>query len=172
MSCWDVLGIEPTGDTARIREAYEQQLKFASPEEVARLEQAYREATGQSAPAATPARAGTETPAGSDGAELDAREAQVAREVVIQIRALLNDDVRSQDVAIWRAILCEPPADKPALRRAIAARLEGLVRPMAENGALPPPVAGFLGDWFEWYGLRESAQAHDRAYPDAEPAGR
>lgn len=67
MSCWDVLGIEPTGDTARIREAYEQQLKFASPEEVARLEQAYREATGQSAPAATPARPGRRRPPGVTG---------------------------------------------------------------------------------------------------------
>ena len=29
MNCWEVLGIEPTGDHARIRAAYERQEKFA-----------------------------------------------------------------------------------------------------------------------------------------------
>jgi len=33
MNCWDLLGIEPTGDQDRIRQAYERQLKFASGDE-------------------------------------------------------------------------------------------------------------------------------------------
>lgn len=46
MNCWEVLGIEPTGDHARIRAAYERQEKFASGEELERLRQAFKEATG------------------------------------------------------------------------------------------------------------------------------
>ena len=46
MNCWDLLGIEPTGDQDRIRQAYERQLKFASGDEAQALERAYREATG------------------------------------------------------------------------------------------------------------------------------
>lgn len=164
MSCWDILGIEPTGDIERIRDAYERQLKFASPEEARQLEQAFREATGQAAPAAAPGPAGAsrETTVAATGAERpDTRKAQIVREVVIQIRALLNDPERSKDLAIWRAILCEPPADEPALRREIGRELESWLRPQAENGSLQPPVAGFLGNWFGWFGEQPASAVVD-----------
>ncbi|HBM51000.1 MAG TPA: molecular chaperone DnaJ, partial [Marinobacter sp.] len=46
MNCWDILGIEPTDNRERIRQAYEQQMKFASDHEAEALRQAYQEATG------------------------------------------------------------------------------------------------------------------------------
>ena len=46
MNCWEVLGIEPTGDHARIRAAYERQEKFASGEELERLRQAFKNCFG------------------------------------------------------------------------------------------------------------------------------
>ena len=41
MNCWDLLGIEPTGDQDRIRQAYERQLKFASGDEAQALERGH-----------------------------------------------------------------------------------------------------------------------------------
>lgn len=174
MSCWDILGIEPTGDLERIRDAYERQLKFASPEEARQLEQAFREATGQAAPAADsgPTGATREASAAAAGPERpDARDAQIVREVVIQIRALLNDSERSQNLSVWRAILCEPPADRPELRREIGLQLESWLRPLAENGSLQAPVAGFLGNWFGWFGdQQEPSPVDERRYPEGKGA--
>lgn len=169
MNCWEILGIEPTRDRARIDAAYERQEKFASDDELERLRQAYREATGSEVSA--PRVEATENPEArpvspenntlevakqSEPAELDASEQQVVREVVIQIRALLNDSRRSNDPQIWKAILGEPPADQPRLRKAIAQALEPQVRPMAENGGFPAPVVQFLAGWFDWHSLRDA----------------
>jgi hypothetical protein len=182
MNCWEVLGIEPTGDHARIRAAYEQQEKFASGEELERLRQAFKEATGGEPKADNgPSEASTggrEPQVGAsdtvrqESGGLDASERQVVREVVIQVRALLNDSSRSKDAQIWKAILGEPPADQPHIRREIADALEPQVRPMAENGSFPAPVVQFLAGWFDWYRLRD-AHEHD-ADEDVEaekPAG-
>ena len=177
MNCWEVLGIEPTGDHARIRAAYERQEKFASGEELERLRQAFKEATGSELQTDnSPSNAGNEgqpevadPPAAvrQEDQELDASERQVVREVVIQIRALLNDSSRSKDAQIWKAILGEPPADQPRVRREIADALEPQVRPMAENGSFPAPVVQFLAGWFDWYSLRD-AHAHDADEDDME----
>lgn len=171
MNCWEILGIEPTRDRALIDAAYERQEKFASEEELARLRQAYREATGSEAAAtsaeplereeaseAPPDRGPASPAAQPDSTELDASEQQIVREVVIQIRALLNDNRRSSDPQIWKAILGEPPADQPRLRREIGHALEQQVRPMAENGSFPAPVVQFLAGWFDWYGLRDAPE--------------
>src|SRR5690554_3218441 len=181
MNCWDILGIEPTGDQERIRQAYDRQMKFASDSEAQALEQAFREATGGMSAASVSAQpepvAREVHPEQSlesrveENAErvLDAHEAQVVREVVIQIKALMNDNQRQQDAGIWKAILCEPPADQLPLRREIAKSLEPQIRPMAENGSFPRPVAQFLGDWFDWFSVREANQEPDpRNYPDEE----
>jgi len=176
MNCWEILGIEPTGDRQRIQHAYEQQRKFASGEEVARLEQAFREATGD-APATDHAQQQAADTASdldrSDAPEtvterpLDGQEGQIVREVIIQIKALLNDSQRSKDVGIWKAILCEPPADAPVLRREIAGQLEPQLRPMAENGSLPASVTRFLGEWFDWYSLQDVPDpVDDRNFPE------
>ncbi|MBD3642368.1 MAG: J domain-containing protein [Marinobacter sp.] len=182
MSCWEILGIEPTNDRNRIQQAYEQQLKFASPDEAAALRRAFQEASGdpveepavaepqsaESAPEVAGSRevGATTPPAGEK--PLDAEEGQIVREVVIQIKALLNDSQRSKDVGIWKAILCEPPADKPALRREVANQLEPQLRPMAENGSLAAPVTRFLGEWFDWYSLQDVPEepVDDRNYPE------
>lgn len=185
MNCWEVLGIEPTRDRAQIDAAYERQEKFASEEELERLRQAYREATGgesagENAGESTGESAATRVepeakdeagPASSDSAqpaELDASEQQIVREVTIQIRALLNDSRRSSDPQIWKAILGEPPADQPRLRKEIGRALEPQVRPMAENGALPAPVVKFLAGWFDWYSLRKAPelQAEDETFSE------
>ncbi|MDX1598403.1 MAG: J domain-containing protein [Marinobacter sp.] len=169
MTCWEILGIEPTRDTRQIEAAYEKQSKFASGEEAERLKQAYREAMGREpAPKAEQPQpentasvaAGDIEPivAVSDEQPLDANEQQVVREVVIQVNALLNDSRRSNDPQIWKAILSEPPADNPRLRREIGRSLEQQVRPMAENDSFPPPVARFLGEWFGWNSLTEMAR--------------
>ncbi|WP_029653534.1 J domain-containing protein [Marinobacter daepoensis] len=181
MNCWDLLGIEPTGDAEAIRQAYERQLKFASEEEARALAQAYREATGGRPPeASSPPRAevapveavaakGEEQPDDSAGETLSAEETQVVREVAIQVKALMNDNYRQQDVAVWKAILCEPPADRMPVRREIARLLESQIRPLAENGALTNPVARFLGDWFEWFSLHDLEVEQDpRSYPEVE----
>jgi len=192
MNCWEVLGIEPTRDHARIKAAYEQQEKFASGDDLERLKQAFREATGaepateqgpqsrdnmetQGFQGDVPEAAPPE-PQGQETAELDASERQVVREVVIQIRALLNDSGRSKDAQIWKAILGEPPADQPHIRREIASALEPQVRPMAENGSFPQPVVQFLAGWFDWYNLRdvqdqepEEDVRHGKAASDQEP---
>ena len=173
MNCWEILGIEPTGDRRIIQDAYERQLKFASEDEARSLEQAFREAVGD-APSAVRR---TENPVQSEQPAqvqdeaterpLDANDGQVVREVVIQIKALLNDSSRSKDAGIWRAILCEPPADEPQLRREIGRQLEPQVRPMAENGSFPAPVAQFLGEWFGWLSMEEAPEvADERNYPE------
>lgn len=173
MNCWEILGIEPTDDRRRIQDAYEQQLKFASESEARNLEQAFREAVGDApAPATRPAdtaQPGQPTHEVEEASErpLDANDGQVVREVVIQIKALLNDSSRSKDAGIWQAILCEPPADQPQLRREIGRQLEPQVRPMAENGTFPAPVAQFLGEWFGWFSMEEAPEvADERNYPE------
>jgi len=177
MNCWEVLGIEPTNNRDRIREAYDRQMKFASGEDAQALDRAFKEATGEMPSSSGPERevAAPETVSPEDRggeAELDATGAQIAREVVIQIRALLNDDRRQQDVGIWKAILCEPPADQLPIRREIARSLEPQLRPMAENGSFTQPVAKFLGDWFDWFSVSEANrqpaqdQLDPRNYPE------
>ncbi|MDL0433499.1 J domain-containing protein [Marinobacter sp. TBZ242] len=170
MNCWEVLGIEPTRDHARIKAAYERQEKFASGEELERLREAFREAAGGE-PMAAQEQPEVQRKAPNPQAEsasLDASEQQVVREVVIQVRALLNDSGHSKDVQIWKAILGEPPADQPHVRREIGRALEPQIRPMAENGSFPPPVVQFLAGWFDWYGLRDAPeqQADDEDQAD------
>ncbi|MBZ0333416.1 hypothetical protein MARI_10510 [Marinobacter sp. JH2] len=155
MSCWEILGIEPTSDREEIRQAYERQMKFASTEEALRLDNAYREAAGGE-PMVMPAAASAPDPSLGIDHKLDANESQIVREVVIQIKALMNDSGRQQDAGIWKAILCEPPADQLPLRREIGQQLESWIRPMAENGSFPQPVARFLGEWFEWFTVQEA----------------
>jgi hypothetical protein len=94
----------------------------------------------------------------SRSAPLSAADRQVVREVVIQVNAMLNDSARLNDVAIWRAILTEPPADQDALRAAIGEELEPRLRPLAQNAELSAPVARFLGDWFGWYGMTDALE--------------
>ena len=173
MNCWEILGIEPTGDRRKIQDAYEQQLKFASEDEAKSLEQAFREAVGDAPAPVTraadpvPPAQSTEVPDEATERPLDANDGQVVREVVIQIKALLNDSSRSRDAGIWKAILCEPPADQPPLRREIGRQLEPQVRPMAENGSFPAPVAQFLGEWFGWFSVEEAPElADERNYPE------
>jgi len=174
MNCWEILGIEPTNNRDRIREAYDRQMKFASGEDAQALDRAFREATGEVPPTSEPVAEHSEEVPRSEPVDdsLDANDAQIAREVVIQIRALLNDDRRQQDVGIWKAILCEPPADQLPVRREIARSLEPQLRPMAENGSFPQPVAKFLGDWFDWFSVSEANrkpvpdQPDPRNYPE------
>ena len=173
MNCWEILGIEPTGDRRKIQDAYEQQLKFASEDEARSLEAAFREAVGDDPAPLTEAAGSVQSEQGGDAQDevpaspLDASEGQVVREVVIQIKALLNDPSRSQDPGIWKAILDEPPADEPRLRQEIGRQLEPQIRPMAENGTFPMPVAQFLGEWFGWFTVEQTPQAvDDRNYPE------
>lgn len=158
MNCWEILGIDPTRDRAVIDRAYEQQKKFATGDELTRLHQAYREASGDQAETAEAEQPSGVQPQSSTDVELTAEERQVVREVVIQIKALLNDSRRAADHGIWRAILAEPPADKPHIRTAVAQELESQVRPMAENGSLQAPVVTFLADWFGWTELKRAGQ--------------
>ena len=166
MNCWEILGIEPTEDQEQIRQAYERQIKFASDDEVRTLAEAYREATG-----VEPQSASDSQPEVQAERRLNANEAQVVREVVIQVNALMNDPGRQQDVGVWKAILCEPPADQLPLRRELASQLEHQIRPLAENGSFPVPVARFLGDWFDWFSVQDAVQEPDpRNYPESEMA--
>lgn len=164
MNCWEILGIDPTRDRDAIDRAYEQQKKFADGEELERLHQAYREASGEppqpvqseqaeAGQTLNPAEPGREQGPEPQETELTAEDQQVVREVVIQIKALLNDSRRAADAGLWRAILTEPPADQTHIRDAVARALEPQVRPMAENGSFPSPVVAFLGDWFGWHQL-------------------
>lgn len=176
MNCWEILGIEPTRDRARIDAAYERQEKFASEEELERLRQAYREATGgeSAVPGAEPENRHEEAGPASEQAgpaELDASEQQIVREVIIQVRALLNDSRRSSDPQIWKAILGEPPADQPRIRKEIGSALEQQVRPMAENGTFPAPVVKFLAGWFDWYSLRDAPERQDEDETFSEKSG-
>ena len=174
MNCWELLGIEPTRDSTRIRDAYERQSKFAEGDEAQRLRQAYQQAMGEAGhtdtpePAREPAEtaAPREEPAANPSSwqaeahsgPLSATDSQVVREVVIQVNAMLNDSSRLNDVAIWRAILTEPPADQDAIRAAIGEELEPRLRPLAEEASLAAPVARFLGDWFGWYGMTDALE--------------
>ncbi|PCM45902.1 molecular chaperone DnaJ [Marinobacter sp. ANT_B65] len=168
MNCWEILGIEPTRDRQRVQDAYENQLRFASDDEAVQLKEAFREAVGEAPTETSP----VVSEPGSEERELDASERQVAREVTIQVKALLNDSGRSQDAGIWKAILCEPPADQLPLRREIGRQLEPQLRPMAENGTFPGPVVRFLGEWFEWYDFQgEAAQEDERRYPEPDMEG-
>nr|WP_100640897.1 hypothetical protein [Marinobacter salexigens] len=102
--------------------------------------------------------------------DLNASEGQVVREVMIQIKALLNDPGRSQDAGIWKAILREPPADQAILRQELGRQLEPQLLPMAENGSFPAPVVGFLADWFDWQSLHDrSVVEEERDYADPAP---
>ncbi|MGM0569081.1 J domain-containing protein [Marinobacter sp.] len=181
MNCWETLGIEPTRDTARIREAFERQSKFADGEEARRLEMAYRDALAEAGHEAGPGVVAVPEPspvrerrseedrtddasgwqAEARRAPLTASEQQVVREVVIQVNAMLHDNLRLQDVAIWRAILTEPPADQDHVRAAIGDELEPRLRPLAEESRLPAPVARFLGDWFGWYGMTDALERQE-----------
>lgn len=178
MNCWEILGIEPTRDRAQIDAAYERQEKFASDEELERLREAYREATGGERVEAEEDRAASSASSpnaesGEQGepAELTASEQQIVREVVIQIHALLNDSRRSSDPQIWKAILGEPPADQPRLRQEIGRSLEARVRPMAENGTFPAPVTQFLAGWFDWYSLRDAPELEQEDETFSDKAG-
>lgn len=179
MNCWETLGIEPTGDGERIREAFESQSKFAEGEDIQRLEEAYRAAMMEAGHGVQPEPRREQRPQGSDAPDKDADDAsswqsrarsaplsatdrQVVREVVIQVHAMLNDSARLTDVAIWRAILTEPPADQDHLRAAIGQELEPRLRPMAEASQLSAPVARFLGDWFGWYGMTDALEREAR----------
>ena len=103
--------------------------------------------------------------------ELGASESQVVREVMIQIKALLNDPGRTRDAGIWKAILCEPPADQLPLRREIGRQLEPQLRPMAENGSFATPVVRFLAEWFDWHSLQDVVAPEDgRNYPEPDTA--
>jgi hypothetical protein len=162
MTCWEILGIDPTDDKEQIRQAYESQSKFAAGEEAERLRRAYQEAMGgqPAAPEKSVAKDPGPVREVGEGGEpvnrsLSADEEEVVHDVIIQVNALLNDSGRSHDVMIWKAILCEPPADRLPLRREIASRLENKVRPMAENGSFPVPVVHFLAEWFDWYSLKD-----------------
>lgn len=184
MNCWEILGIDPTRDREAIDRAYEQQKKFAAGEELERLQQAYREASGEPGePASAEPQSSPEEPESSSQvpqpssieqtapeAELTAEDRQVVREVVIQVKALLNDSRRTADDGIWKAILAEPPADQPQIRSAVANELEPQLRPMAVNGSFPPPVVAFLGDWFGWQELQGGQQEHMPARDSHEQA--
>lgn len=165
MSCWDVLGIEPTRNASAIQDAYSQQVKFANRDEAEALQRALNEALAEAGfdqPAAVgrseavPVQQADES---NVDAALSAQEHQIVREVVLQVRALLNDPVRASDVAVWRAVLTEPPADQQAMKVELGAQLEGQLRPMAKQGGLPTDVAGFLGHWFGWEELSPSADS-------------
>ncbi|OEY68095.1 hypothetical protein [Marinobacter sp. X15-166B] len=180
MNCWDVLGIEPTRNRASIDEAYQQQAKFVSSDDSARLDEAYRDAlveAGYEAPTPAPRQDEQhQQPAPQQAPErqtapvaLSTREQQVVREVVIQIEALLNDDGRRNDPDIWGAILTEPPAEDAPIKGAIADSLEPRVRPMARNGQLAAPVAHALGNWFGWPELAGASATP--TVPDIQPGG-
>lgn len=168
MSCWDLLGIEPTRHRSEIDEAFEVQRKFISGDgdDGGALEEAYHQAlreVGFSDQTLAPQHDDSADAAKhqfpsepDDRRSLDAKEQQVARETVIQIRALLNDNYRTKDVQVWKAILAEPPSDQPAIRQQIGQALEKEVRPMAKNGAFPADVVHFLADWFGWHSLRDA----------------
>ncbi|SFR44138.1 hypothetical protein SAMN05216203_0348 [Marinobacter daqiaonensis] len=187
MNCWEVLGIEPTGDSRAIREAYERQSKFAEGEDAEQLESAYQKAMEEAGHSSDRQTGGADTsvspraPAGAGPSDwqseansrpLSAEEEQVVREVVIQIKALLNDSARASDVAIWRAILTEPPADEDAIRAAIGRELEPELRPLADDAWFAPPVARFLGDWFGWYGMTDAVEQHQNSDATIDDAGR
>ncbi len=175
MSCWDVLGIEPTRNPEEIERAYRQQVKFVEAANASQLDDAYRDAMAQAGqgprqpvPPEQAAAASTECRPRAEA--LDAAEHQLVREVVIQVQALLNDTARSGDAGIWKAVLTDPPADQAPVRQAIADKLEGQLRPMAREGALPVEVVRFLASWFDWDEVADSEQASVSAPPESPAA--
>lgn len=161
MSCWDVLGITPTRDPAEIENAYRQQAKFVEADDARQLDEAYREAMAQagqtlSEPELEEIDASVEPDSEHTLRELSAGEHQLVREVIIQVQALLNDESRCRDVAVWKAVLTDPPADQNPTKQALSDKLEGQLRPMARQGGLPADVAGFLASWFGWSDIVEA----------------
>lgn len=155
MSCWQVLGIEPTRNPSEIQSAYNQQVKFANSDEVRALDNALHEAMAQAGVSVLPVNKPVESSHAEAGGALSAADHQVVREVVLQVHALLNDSARVNDVAVWKAVLTEPPADRAEMREHLAEKLEGQLRSLAKQGTLPAGVADFLGQWFGWSELVE-----------------
>lgn len=187
MSCWDLLGIEPTRNRAEIDSAYERQRKFASADDEQALDTAYGEALSEAGIEESPATgsgSGSTSPpavaAAKDeepGQPMTADEHQAAREIVLQVRAMLNDSTRSRDVQMWRAILTESPGERPTVKAAVADSLAPDVRPLARNGEFPSEVCRFLGQWFGWeeletadQGFEEPAGRADQPHPEEEAA--
>ena len=178
MSCWTILGIEPTKNLKLIEQAYEQQRKFIADTEVQQLNEAYHEALAHAGygdrvtpPVQTPVTESKEPTSAvveevsvAPQRDLTAHEQQIVRETLIQIRALLNDNGRVGDPQVWRAIVSEPPVDDPALRARLGEALSADVRPMAENGSLQPDVVAFLGDWFEWHSVRKAPELEPQPF--------
>ena len=86
---------------------------------------------------------------------MSAEERQVVREVIIQAKAALNDRMRYQDKNVWRAILSDPPADKPSLRNAIGPELKDDIERLHHDDQLPLDTVRFLADWFGWDSLKD-----------------
>lgn len=170
MGCWDVLGIKPTRNGAAIREAYSQQAKFASGDEAEMLQRALTEALTEAGlepeiPAEV-TKTASQPAATSSAGDLSAADHQVVREVILQVKALLNDPARMGDVAVWKAVLTEPPADQSPLRQEISSLIEGQLRPMAVQGSLPVQVSRFLGQWFGWAELEAAGERAEPGEPD------
>lgn len=169
MTCWEVLGITPTNNPDRIRQAYESQRKFASGDTLQHLDEAHDEALRQAgvdvSTMAVDERRAEELqpaqpePSPSPSPALNARDQQVVREVVIQVDAMLHDSYRRQDPHVWRAILTEPPADQDHIREAISGELYPRLKPRLDAGELPEPVVAFLAQWLGWPELEDSLQA-------------
>lgn len=167
MNCWQVLGIEPTRNPSEIRAAYSQQIKFANADERVGLERALQTALAEAGVAPSPEVAPVEALSPEPAQTLSAADHQVVREVVLQVRALLNDRARINDASVWKAVLTAPPADQHGLRMAIAESLEGQLRPLATQENLPAEVVDFLGEWFSW---EELTHAGRQAQPSQENA--
>ncbi|SDX41334.1 hypothetical protein [Marinobacter mobilis] len=169
MGCWEVLGIKPTRDATAIREAYDQQAKFANAEEAGMLKRALSEAFAEAGLESDipfeASDAAVPSAAVQPATDLSAADHQVVREVILQVKALLNDPARTGDVAVWKAVLTEPPADREALRQEISNHIEGQLRPMAVNGVLPTDVGYFLGHWFGWAELESASEGQESRVP-------
>ena len=161
MTCWELLGISPTNDRQEIEEAYTAQRKFVADQDLADLDRARREAFAEAGLAsyeppvqravAEPETAPVKEAASASPARpLSARDQQVAREVVIQIEAMLHDSARCQDPQVWRAILAEPPADSDPIREAVSDALHPRIKPLLNAGELSQPVVAFLAQGFGW----------------------
>lgn len=160
MTCWELLGISPTSDRQEIEEAYTEQRKFVAEHDLADLDRARRDAFVEAglssqepqSPAAAESEARSVSVIEDEDTvrPLNARDQQVAREVVIQVEAMLYDSARCQDPQVWRAILTEPPADNDHIREAISDSLHPRIKPLLNAGELSQPVVAFLAQWFGW----------------------
>ncbi|MGP4844108.1 J domain-containing protein [Marinobacter sp. 1Y8] len=161
MTCWELLGISPTNNREEIEEAYTAQRKFVAEQDLAELDRARHDAFAEARLASQEPQSRVTTPISetqsapvveqeSAARPLNARDQQVAREVVIQIEAMLHDSIRCQDPQIWRAILAEPPADSDPIREAIGGSLHPRIKPLLNAGELSQPVVAFLAQWFGW----------------------